>query len=204
MGTQTMTFGPLIVTFDERVLRPRPWTLLQAQWVAELTVHLLPGPILELCSGAGSIGQAAARLSGRALVQVDLDPHACELAVRNVEANGLVDVDVRCGDLGAVLRSDERFPVILADPPYLPSEATAEWPDDPPLAVDGGKDGLDLPRRCLRTASLHVAPAGVVLLQTSGRDQLDLLDHDLRAAGLRIIEVREEDEHRAVALLRGV
>ena len=88
MPTETMTFGPLVVAFDERVLRPRPWTLLQASWAAELAVGAPAGPILELCSGAGHIGQAAAVLSGRGLVQVDVDPHACALAEANAAAIG--------------------------------------------------------------------------------------------------------------------
>ena len=198
-----MTFGPLVVTFDARVLRPRPWTLLQASWAAEISPDLPHGPILELCSGAGHIGQAAAVITGRTVVQVDADPHACTLAVSNAEANTSVgQVEVRCGELDATVRLDERFPLILLDPPYLPQPEVDDWPEDPAHAIDGGPDGLDLPRRCLAVAGAHLVAGGAVLLQTLGQDQVDSLTPDVDAAGLEVVEVRGEDDRRAVALLR--
>ena len=198
-----MAFGPLCVTFDDGVLEPRPWTLAQATWAAELAPTVPEGPILELCSGAGHIGQAAAALAGRALVQVDVDPHACTLAEANAAAN-LPDgaIEVRGGDRDVAVALHERFPLVLADPPYLPSTQSGDWPDDPPLAVDGGGDGLDLPRRCLATAGRHLADGGVVLLQALGRSQVLRLAADVAAAGLRVIDLREIDDRRAVALLR--
>lgn len=196
-------FGPLTVQVDERVLRPRDWTLLQSRWVAELGPLLPDGALAELCSGAGHIGQAAASLSGRRIVQVDVDPHACDLATANAERNGLAErVDVRCGDLGDTLRSGERFAVVLADPPYLPSSHAESWPDDPRLAIDGGDDGLELLRRCIQVARRHLEASGVVLLQTAGRHQIDALESDIEAAGLRCDEIREVDDDRAVGLLR--
>lgn len=198
-----MSFGPLRVTFDGHVLEPRPWTLAQATWAAELATTVGDGPILELCAGAGHIGQAAAALTRRPLVQVDIDPHACTLAEANASANlpGQV-VEVRCGDLDAALEATERFPLVLADPPYLPSSEASRWPDDPPLAVDGGDDGLALPRRCLATAGRHLAEGGLVLLQAHGRRQVRRLAADVAAAGLRVVEVRDVDDLRAIALLR--
>jgi methylase of polypeptide subunit release factors len=200
-----MDFGPLVVSFDDRVLRPRPWTMLQASWAAELSPDLPHGPVLELCSGAGHIGQAAAALTGRSIVQVDVDPHACETAEANAAANlpgGRVEV--RCGDLDAVLGADERFSLVLADPPYLPRDEVDDWPDDPDHAIDGGDDGLELLRRCLTVAGLHVAPGGAVLLQTLGREQVESVGAELEAAGLQLVDVRTEDERRAIALLRPV
>ncbi|WP_199424720.1 methyltransferase [Actinotalea solisilvae] len=204
MTTQTqMDFGPLVVTYDERVLRPRAWTLLQAEWAAELSHDLPAGPVLELCSGAGHIGQATAVLTGRDLVQVDADPHACTLARANAAANvRSVAVEVRCGDLAASTLPGERFAIVLADPPYLRRDEVEAWPQDPTHAIDGGDDGLELPRRCLPVAGEHVSPGGVVLLQALGRAQVEQLADDVAAAGLELVEVRAEDERRAVALLR--
>jgi release factor glutamine methyltransferase len=202
VSQETVPFGPLRVTFDDRVLRPRLWTLAQSQWAAELAPGLPAGAILELCCGAGHIGQAAAVLTARDLVEVDLDPHACSLAEANAVVNAhQLDVEVRCGDFATVVGPTERYPLVLADPPYLPSGDVTAWPDDPRLAIDGGEDGLDLPRRCLAAAARHVLPAGAVLLQVRGTAQLDALAPDVAGAGLRVVEVRSHDEHRAVARL---
>jgi methylase of polypeptide subunit release factors len=206
-----MAFGPLTVTFDDDVLEPRPWTLLQSTWAAALLgaedgAVVDDGPLLELCSGAGHIGQAAVALSGRSIVQVDVDAHACRLARANAEANGLAGrVEARCGDLDDDdLLGDERFPLVLADPPYVPSDEAAALEDDPPHAVDGGSDGLDLARRCLAVAADHLTPGGAVLLQAFGAAQVAALAPAITAAGLAVVEVRSEDERRAVALLRPV
>lgn len=196
-------FGPLTIEVDDRVLQPREWTLLQSHWVEELASSLPDGPLAELCSGAGHIGQAAAAFTGRALVQVDIDPHACDLSRRNADRNQLADrVEVRCSDLTEALRPDERFAAVLADPPYLPSAETGEWPDDPRLAIDGGSEGLDLLRRCVEVAARHVAPDGAVLLQTAGRRQIDALLATIADTGLRCVEIREVDDQRSVGLLR--
>lgn len=198
-----MEFGPIVVTFHDRVLRPRPWTMLQASWAADLAPGLPPGPVLELCSGAGHIGQAAAVLTGRNLVQVDVDPQACALAEANARANvTATQVEVRCADLDAALGANERFPLVLADPPYLPEDQVEAWPDDPPHAIDGGPDGLELLRRCLRVAGAHVEAHGAVLLQTLGAAQIDSLTAELDAAGLELVHVRAADERRAIAHLR--
>lgn len=205
MPVKTMEFGPIVVTFDDRVLRPRRWAMLQASWAAELARDLPPGPVLELCSGAGHIGQAAAVLTGRALVQVDVDPHACALAEANAEVNVRgAAVQVRCGELDEVLGADERFALVLADPPYLAQREVHAWPDDPVHTIDGGPDGLDLLRRCLIVAGAHVEAGGAVLLQALGRAQVDGLTTDLAATGLELVDVRIKDKRRAVALLRPV
>jgi methylase of polypeptide subunit release factors len=205
MPVETMEFGPLVVTFDDQVLTPRPWTMLQASWAAEVATDLPPGPILELCSGVGHIGQAAAVLTGRSLVQVDVDAHACVLAEANAAANVPAGrVQVRCGDLEEVLGAGERFALVLADPPYLPGDEVDDWPDDPDHAIDGGEDGLDLLRRCLAVAGAHLQDGGAVLLQTLGPAQVESLGTELDAAHLRLDDVRSEDERRAIALLRRV
>src|SRR4051794_36766883 len=64
---ECVEFGPIMVRFDGRVLRPRPWTLAQSRWAAEAARTAPPGPILELCAGVGQIGLAAVVFTGRSL-----------------------------------------------------------------------------------------------------------------------------------------
>jgi methylase of polypeptide subunit release factors len=194
-----------VVRYDARVLTPRPWTLLQSRWAAELAVEAADGPILELCAGAGQIGLAASVLTGRALVQVEADEVAAGYARTNAALTGRADqVEVRHGRVEAMLATDERFPIVLADPPYLPSTDVARWPDDPLSAIDGGKDGLELVRTCLRVASDHLQRDGVLLLQVAGAAQADAVTQFLASAGhidLATIETRHHDSERAVMLL---
>ena len=185
-----MTFGDLPIEYDDRVLEPRAWTALQSEWAADLLEQAPPGPVLELCSGAGHIGLLAVSGQRRRLVCVDDSPAASEFARRNAERNGLADlVEVREQDLASAVRPDEQFALVLADPPWVPSDETGQHPDDPPDAIDGGPDGLDAARACLEVARPHLLPGGSILLQLGTREQAD--DLAGRLSDLRLVEVRE-------------
>lgn len=165
-------FGPLKVAYDHRVLAPRPWTIAQSYWVSEAAAWAPEGRILELCSGVGHIGLAAAVLSHRALLQVDHSEVACAFARQNAARAGLEgSVEVRCGDLAAAL-DGEQFPIVIADPPYVPSSAVRAYPADPVGAIDGGDDGLHVIRQCLEVVARHLDPRGLLILQVSSAAQV--------------------------------
>ncbi len=169
-------FGRIEVEHDDRVLRPRPWTRLQSEWAAELAADLPPGPVVELCTGAGQIGLLAAVLSGRPLVAVDLDPVACAYARRNADAAGIGDrVEVRQGDMRDVLAPAERVALVVADPPWVTTAGVGRFPEDPLLAIDGGEDGLAVARTCLEVAAGHLSPGGALLVQLGDDGQADAL-----------------------------
>lgn len=198
--TRTKKVGPLTIAYDDRVLEPRPWTAAQAEWAAELSAGLPDGPLVELCSGAGHIGLLASVLTGREAVLVDASAAACELARVNAGAAGVTArVEVRLGDLTTVLGDDERFPLVLADPPYIPTAGVDRFPEDPVRAIDGGADGLAVARTCLAVAARHVTGGGAVLIQLRDAEQADRLGRE--ATGLVLEEVREVDGRGALAHL---
>jgi methylase of polypeptide subunit release factors len=201
----TAQVGALTVEFDEQVLEPRPWTVAQSRWAAEVAENLPPGPMLELCGGVGHIGLLTAQLTGRDAVLVDASRPACEFAAANARAAGLADrVEVRCGAVEDVLEPDERFPLLLVDPPYIPSAETGRFPTDPPMAIDGGPDGLDVARACLAVAAQHLDLGGVIILQLRDASQVWALDAGLFPAGLRTTEFRAVADHGVLARLEGV
>jgi methylase of polypeptide subunit release factors len=185
-------FGPLTIAFDERVLAPRPWTVLQSEWAAALSPELPPGPILELCAGAGQIGLLTARLTGRPLVQVERCPIAAAFATRNAHTAGVRDYEMRVTPITSAAFAGETFPLIVADPPYLPTSEIALFPDDPAHAIDGGSDGMRFVHECIDVAASHLASGGAMLLQVRGPAQANCV----HAAA-----VRAHDDERAVALL---
>ncbi|MGI8809130.1 MAG: 50S ribosomal protein L11 methyltransferase [Acidimicrobiales bacterium] len=202
MGAAAVRFGPIDVAFDETLLRPRPWTLAQSEWAAELTDD---GPMLEVGCGAGHIGLAAVVLSGARLVQVDRDPAACRWAGINATANGCEElVEQRCGRAEDVLGESERFGVVIADPPYVPSAEVGLYPEDPLGAIDGGPDGLDSVRDFLTGIAGHVDPDGSVVLQVRGLGQVEQLEGWLRkprSPSFTVTETRPYGDVRALARL---
>ena len=132
----------------------------------------------------------------RRLVCVDVNPVAATYARRNAEAAGLAErVIVREGLIDDVLEPHERFPLIIADPPWVPRNETARFPEDPLLAIDGGDDGLQVVRACLRAIQKHLAPDGVALLQLGTTAQVAGVAEVLEPTDLVAGEVREYGEH---------
>ncbi len=205
-GVRCCRFGPIDVAFDDRVLVPRSWTLAQSEWAAQVAAGAGPGPLLELCAGVGHIGLAAAVLAHRDLVQVELDPVAAGYARANAERAGWGDrVEVRIGRLEDAVGEDERFPLVIADPPYLPTGEIGRYPQDPLLAIDGGDDGLAVVRACLAVADRHLEGGGALLLQVAGplqAEAVEALAADARPPALETVETRAVDHARAIMLLR--
>lgn len=198
--TEVVDFGGLRIAFDSRLLRPRDWTRAQSTWAADLLAHVPAGDVLELCSGVGHIGLLALHEATRAgswdrarrLVCVDLDPSATQYVASNAEDAGVADqVQMRTGPMLEVLAPHDRFVCIIADPPWVPSDQTAQFPGDPVVAIDGGADGLRVTRQCLLAIERHLATGGVALLQLGpGDEQADAVTGLLAVTGLMAGERR--------------
>jgi len=196
-------FEGLRIEYDDRVLAPRPWTAAQSRWAAELIRSAPPGPVLELCAGAGHIGLLAVTLAPRPLVCVDADAAACSYLRRNAALAG-VPVDAREGRMDEALSPDEEFAVIIADPPWVPTADVHRFPADPVTAIDGGTDGLDLAHACLEVIDAHLVMAGSAVLQVGPR-QADRFAELVRAYDeLEVVDVREFESGTLVRVDRVV
>jgi release factor glutamine methyltransferase len=204
--TELVEFGPLSIQFDNRVLRPRRWTTAQSAWASALLRSAPEGPVLELCAGVGHIGLLAMVGQSRPLVLVDSSPIACDHAAANAErANLPGPVEIRCGRIDEMLADDERFALIIADPPWVPTADTGNHEDDPLHAIDGGSDGLDLVRTCLDLIATHLADHGSAILQLGGLDQVAAVSDnlvDVPDLGLRLAEHRTYEGGVLVQLVR--
>ena len=186
-----LSFGPLEIAYDDSVLEPRPWTQAQSLWARELLRDAPAGRVLELCAGVGHIGLLAVHGTDRDLSCVDLSARACELLDANAEANGLGGrVEVVRADLADLPRDTERFALVVADPPWVPTAEVGRYPEDPRLAIDGGAQGLDVARACITAAGASLLDGGRLLLQLGTPEQAADLAPDLEAAGLHTVEVR--------------
>lgn len=109
------------------VLIPRPETEeLVSYALAEVRTDA-PVRVLDLGCGSGAIGLALLqelRELGRSasLVSIDVSPSALEVATTNARRYGLDDVSFRCGSWFTPLAPEERFDVVVANPPYVGSD----------------------------------------------------------------------------------
>jgi len=138
-----------------------------------------PMRVLDLCTGSGCLAILAAQAFDNAEIDaLDVSADALELARRNVVASGL-DKRIRLlqGDLFRPVRG-ERYSLVIANPPYVDADAMAalppEYRHEPSLALDGGRDGLDIVRRILSEASSHLEEDGALLCEIgAGRSRLE-------------------------------
>ena len=189
-------FGPLRLLVGPGVFVPRPET---EGLAARAAGHLedAPDPVaVDLCTGCGAIACfLAVEVPGARVLATELDPVALAWARRNAGPHG---VDVLAGDLDAPLPAElaGRVAVLTANVPYVPSAAIGTLPRDvrdhePPLALDGGPDGLDVFRRVAALAPRWLAPGGVLLAEI-GDDQGPAATALLEAAGLTGIAVHPD------------
>jgi ribosomal protein L3 glutamine methyltransferase len=188
----SVEIGGLSFAYGPDVLTPRPWTLAQSEWARDLLDEVPDGPILELCSGVGHIGLLALLGNERSLVMVDLSESACTFARRNARAAGLLDrVEIRQGPLEGSVRTGERFPLVIADPPWVPSGEVGRFPADPLIAIDGGDDGQGPTRSCLQVIDQHLDPAGCAVIQVGGSTHVQGIEQWLHSHPRVRLAVRE-------------
>jgi len=164
-----------------------------------------PGAVIvDLCCGAGAIGAAlAAAVAGAEVHAADVDPAAVRCARQNLPAGRVYEGDLY-GPLPAGLRG--RVQVLAANVPYVPTGEIRYLPPEarvhePPAALDGGQDGLDVLRRVAAGALAWLAPGGRLLSETSER-QAPLAEGVLAAAGLTARVVSSDDLGATVVIGR--
>ena len=155
----TAVLGPVTVAVGPGVFTPRPETELLLDWGLRALAGVESPLVVDLCTGTGALAIAVAASRPDATVHaVEADPGALSWARRNITDHGgtvvLHAADVRWSDLLTELES--RVDLVLCNPPYVP-DATAlppevtEW--DPPGAVFGGPDGLEIIHAVIATSA---------------------------------------------------
>lgn len=190
-------FRGLRLRVDRAVLVPRPETELLVEWALALA-----GPGAAVCdvgTGSGCIAcaLAVARPDIRVLA-IDRSPAALAVAAANVAAHGLGGrVVLLGGDLLESLRpAAGRIDLVVANPPYIPSDLLATLPAEvalwePREALDGGVDGTLVARRIVAGAPA-VLRAGGALVMEVGDGQGAPLAAVMWAAGFGEIAVRRD------------
>ena len=156
---------------------------LQSEELARHAATLLAasgGRAADLCTGAGAIAvHLMAAVPEATVIGVDIDVPSVVCARRN-------GVTAVVADLDRPLRANA-FEVVTAVAPYVPTGELRFLPADvqghePRLALDGGRDGLDVVRRIVVSAARLLWPGGWLLIELGG-DQDQALTRTLAASG---------------------
>ncbi len=199
--TGLAAFRSLDLQVDRRVLVPRPET-------EELVEHVLsvlrakgdawkPPRVLDLGTGSGCIALAiASEWPGAIVTATDASEEALEVARGNAAAHALASrITFARGEWFDAIGSDERFEVIVSNPPYISQDEADSLPADvrewePHAALFASDDGLSDLRQLVEEAPRHLVAGGLLALELAEMRAAQVLAwfegaHDWASAELR-------------------
>jgi release factor glutamine methyltransferase len=186
-------FRYLTFSVGPGVLIPRPETelLVDAALVEIEQIQSAPGitspavSVVDLGAGSGAIAisiahEARARQMPVHVVAVEKSEAAQEWLQKNI-ARHEVDVRLIKSDVSQALEG-VKCDIVVANPPYVPNEVSLPElvsKNEPHEALFGGaRDGLELPRLFIATATRLLKPGGFLILEHF-EDQSALLEREL-------------------------
>jgi len=196
---------------DKRVLIPRPDTEALVEVALERTRHLsLSARVLDLCTGSGCVAITLSRERPTTTVTgVDISLDALAVSHENAIRLGAVTTTFLRSDLfSAFAKSERRFDLVTANPPYIAEADIAGLAVDirkfePRLALVGGADGLSLVRKIITQAPGFLDEGGVLAMEIGAGQAPDVVAL-FEAAGYREVAVRKDygGHERVVSGLR--
>ncbi|MEA1905126.1 MAG: HemK2/MTQ2 family protein methyltransferase [Candidatus Hadarchaeota archaeon] len=157
--------------------------------------------VLELGTGCGLIAILAAKAGARVLA-TDVNPTALRCARNNARAHNVEKrIEFRLGDLFEPV-NDERFDLIIFNPPYLPVSHEEELSTPLDRAWEGGPDGRTVIDRFLDELPQHLGPRGRVLLVQSSLSNVKKTVRQLEEKGFAVEIVSKKLPFEELSLFR--
>lgn len=201
---ECMPFMDASLRVSPSALIPRPETEEMVEGILRdvEASRTVPERVIDFGTGSGAIAIVLAMAWPTAsIVAIDRSSDALALARENARNNHVAgQISFVCADWGSALEG--RFDLIVANPPYVATEAWADLPIDvrdhePGLALDGGAGGTREVDRIVADAPRLLAPDGWLYVEI-GADQRRAMDDLMRNAdGYGDWEVRSDRAGRS-------
>lgn len=158
--------------------------------------------ILDMCTGSGcillSILKMATERKKLCKIQgigVDISLEALKVARRNADKLQ-VEAEFMQSDLFDMLGTDEKYSMIVSNPPYIRTKVIEGLQDevrlhDPWIALDGKEDGLYFYRRIIEKSTEHLTAGGLLMFEI-GHDQGEDVSELMKKAGYQKIAVKKD------------
>ncbi len=153
---------------DNSVLIPQPDTEILVEKVIKICKNDNKClKILDLCTGSGIICVSLAKnLQNVKMFASDVSKSALQIAKLNSKKN---NVEIFFYESDLFENINEKFDIIVSNPPYIETEViktlSKEVRNEPLLALDGGKDGLNFYRRIAKEAKNYLNSNGKIALE---------------------------------------
>ena len=184
-GVQEFMKLNFIVNKDVRI--PQPDTEILVEEVIKIANKMENPIILDLCTGSGAIAVSLAKnIPNAKIIATDISKKALEIAKYNAKLNGVLNsIDFIESNLFNKIKNI-KFDVIVSNPPYIATNEIQKLPKDvrqePVIALDGGKDGLDFYRKIYDKGNEFLNRQGYICVE---------IGYNQREAVKRIIEKKQ-------------
>jgi release factor glutamine methyltransferase len=177
VGRKEFLGNDIVVT--PAVLTPRPETELLVEWALHWLRHRPEARVVDVGTGSGAIaiGVALGTPETVSITATDVSEHALAVARENAERLCPGRIQFRSGDL--LSNSTDQFDLALANLPYLRPdqiEGNFDVVAEPRLALDGGREGLDVIKRLIRQMPAALSEGGATALEIDPSQSLRVTD----------------------------
>lgn len=171
--TNTQEFMKMSFFVNDSVLIPQPDTEILVEETIKIAKKIKKPTVLDLCTGSGAIAVSLKKyLQDSTIYASDISPKALEVAKKNAKKNN-VEVNFFESDLFENL-PNIKFDIIVSNPPYIKKDIIKtlgkEVQNEPKIALDGGRDGLDFYRKIVSDGYCYLKYNGYLCLEI-GYDQ---------------------------------
>lgn len=172
--TNNQEFMKLNFYVDENVLIPQPDTEILVEKVIKSIDIMENIEILDMCTGSGCIGISLAKnIKNTKVTLVDISKEAIEIAKKNAIQNEVENkITFIQSDMFENVKG--KFDIIVSNPPYIKTDIIQtldkQVQNEPHIALDGGKDGLDFYKILINEAHKYLKKDGKIFLEI-GYDQ---------------------------------
>lgn len=176
--THLQKFMGLNFYVDENVLIPQPDTETLVEEVLRNYKTTKNLKVLDLCTGSGAIAISLAKYMDNStkITAVDISEDALKVAKKNANINSVSNIIFIKSNMFQNI--DEKYDIIVSNPPYIETEIiktlSKQVQNEPHLALDGGKDGLDFYRILIEKSPNFLNDNGSLFLEI-GYNQKDLI-----------------------------
>lgn len=197
-GEQEFMGYPFCV--NEHVLIPRQDT----EVLVEEAIRVMRPKmkVLDMCTGSGCIVLSILKMCREKYYMTDLQgigADVSEEALKVARENGRrlgVPVTWIQSDLFAKIPEEEKYDVIVSNPPYIETAVIDTLQEevrlhDPYIALDGKEDGLYFYRRIISEAGKYLKTQGKLMFEI-GCDQAEAVEELMKNAGYEQITVKKD------------
>ena len=179
--THQKEFMKLSFFVDKNVLIPRQDTEILVEEVIKIAKKINARKVLDLCTGSGAIAVSLAKYLPQAeITAIDISNDALKIAKKNAISNNVQNqITFISSDMFTNL-SEEKFDIIVSNPPYIKTNVIKnldiQVQNEPYIALDGGKDGLDFYKKIINESYQYLKYNGYLCLEIGFDQKIDVIE----------------------------